>query len=291
MAWSRRRIVSTLGLGVLLVAAVLSCLRAPSARRPSRTPGPAVIATRVAPLAETVTDLPPTSIPSGKTPIAATMTPVPDQGAAAALAQNPTPVNAQAVTAPPVPPTLTGAENDQSTWQEYHLLSWGIAFRYPKQWTVAQLAPQTPGDPDIVEVSGGGRTLHLVKQAPGRGRDDSLHLEPIVVGPTRGDKYVWSGPQGQLFDVIIVPQARRDAIDLIQSARLRPRAAGKRRPLPRVHALQGLDADVATAGSAVLEEATGRIAHLYVVVEVGKRLVLAEGGVYSYKFTWPAASA
>ncbi len=52
-----------------------------------------------------------------------------------------------------------------------------------------------------------------------------------------------------------------------------------------------LVADVATAGTTVLEEATGRIGRILVAVPAGDRLALAEGGVYSYyEFPWPASN-
>jgi hypothetical protein len=47
-------------------------------------------------------------------------------------------------------------------------------------------------------------------------------------------------------------------------------------------------ADVATGGGSVLEEGTGKIAEIYVVVPIDGQLRIAKGGVYSYyEFTWP----
>jgi hypothetical protein len=48
-------------------------------------------------------------------------------------------------------------------------------------------------------------------------------------------------------------------------------------------------ADVATGNGAALEEATGRIMEIYVVVPIGDQLVLTRGGIYShYEFTQPS---
>lgn len=47
-------------------------------------------------------------------------------------------------------------------------------------------------------------------------------------------------------------------------------------------------ADVATANGQVLEEGTGKISEIYVIVPVDGKLRIARGGVYSYyEFTWP----
>ena len=209
----RRRLVALGGLGLLVAALFATCRRpAPPPRPDPPLDLPAATAGAPAAIASS-----PSAAATRRAPAVATMTP--------AGAQAPTPSamalaleGATPTPEPTLPPTLTGGENDESTWREYWLLSWGISFRYPRQWSVAVLAPQSPAEPEILEVSGGGRALRLMRQAPPRSTEGALRREPVAVGPVTGERYLWQGPQGQLYEAVIVPQARRDAIALVQYA-------------------------------------------------------------------------
>lgn len=208
-----QRLFALLSVGVSIAAVIVSCGRRATPPLTATSPPTAVATATRAPQPLWTPPVEPSPLrPTGQAPVVVTMTRVPSPGSTVSATPSPTPV----ATPTPMPITLTGGENDQSNWQEWRQLSWGIAFRYPKQWLVSVLPPSQPGEPDVIEIAGGGRALRLMRQAPGRGLDGSARLEPVAVGPVTGQKLAWRGPHGELFDVIIVPDARRDAIGLIQ---------------------------------------------------------------------------
>ncbi len=231
MDWRIRKLGATLGLGVLIVAALLSSLQPGSA---VSIVGQSRATSTLPPALTTRADLPQTPSPvvtrsaSARGGITTTTAAgsdlaTPAEASAEALVPRvsggaaPTALAAAGSMAPTLlPRTLNGSENDQSTWQEYRLLSWGITFRYPQSWQVILQEPQTPGDPEAIDIQAGGRTLRLLHQAPGRDLTGSVQMGSVTVGPVQGERHVWQGAQGNPSLVVIVPEARRDVVGLVE---------------------------------------------------------------------------
>ena len=162
MDWRKRRLLALGALVVLLAAGAVT------QRQPQAPLLPEIGAAATSTPAKRATALELTSpTATGNAPRVATMTPEAGQQSANSSLAPDTPGPTGART--PLPPTLTGGENDQSTWQEYRLLSWNLAFRYPRQWQVEFLAPQAPGEPEAVE-GGGCEAVEVEHAAHGASR-------------------------------------------------------------------------------------------------------------------------